>query len=767
MLIKRAENYYAIGGLMGCSICVTGMPEKREIIAKMVTEMCGTFERTLDQKCTHLICDPVTASVDRIAFANRSGIPCLKLEWLYACQEAGHLINPNDFIIDFKGDASIMDVADTSLLNFEINEFCLPYLRGCNILMAGDESNPKYAPVRKMILAAGGKRESNLDSPDLTHIVVIGQEFPRYMAKKSLEVFIVYDAWIIECYKAQERLSEEAFLVDLSKSSNNQALAASSTTAFKSAFSITSQKANNSFTVSQTSTQSRFSQQVSKDFFKEIIKSTAVTREATFFLAPSIESQKRKKLAARAKAKGVNLSGKAKDAHFVVFPCAIGKDEDIPIGKAIIITDVLFEALLKATDDACFELSLSYARPIVIKKHLEQCTFSQTGFTGHERAFHAAVLCAAGAKYTEALSKENTHLLCPNGPPQGDKQQYARKWGVARITWEQVLKALNGEITLATSKSTPQERRKTITEPPPLNLQFISSQPNTITLANNIHTTTTTTTNSTTSEPLFKGLVFAMSQRLHHRREALSSVIELHGGVILWSLNKHCTHYLHHGNQQDEVFREFKRAREWRVKIIHPNWIGESVAFGIRLPEESFPHTLGRTTTTNAAIVDMSSLADMSHFAPPNLPTQLALSMPMIEPAEQQQQQMFIQKENSFDWNAAVKERQEKASSIRLGAILDASKFPKLSINNEDTSINMVSNANINNDNTSAAKMVILSLSGFNAEEKMHLREIIPRNFVFRDAPSIWRGNETILVSSVNEPQISKKYTAACAGGCW
>lgn len=759
---------------MGCSICVTGMPEKRESIAKMVSELYGTFERTLDQKCTHLICDPITASVDRIAFANRNGIPCLKLEWLFACQEAGHLVNPNDFIIDFKGDVSVMDVEDTSLLNFEINEFCLPYLRGCNILMAGDESNPKYAPVRKMILAAGGKRESNLDSPDLTHIVVIGQEFPRYMAKKSLEVVIVYETWIIECYKAQERLAEEAFLVDLSKSSNNQALAASSTTAFKSAFSITSQKANNSFTVSQSSTQSRFSQQVSKEFYKEISKSTAVTREATFFLATSIEAQKRKKLAARAKAKNVNLSGKAKDAHFVVFPCAIGKDEDVPIGKAVIITEVLFEALLKSTEDTCFELSLSYARPVVIKKSLEACTFSQTGFTGHERAFHAAVLGAAGAKYTEALSRENTHLLCPEGPPQGDKQQYARKWGVARVTWQQLLKALSGEITLATNKSTPQERRKTISEPPPLNLQFISSQPNSSnTIVNINHTTTTTTTTNTTStntnnttsnsnsnEPLFKGLVFAMSQRLHHRREALTSVIELHGGVILWSLNKHCTHYLHHGNQPEEVFREFKRAREWRVKIIHPNWIGESVAYGFRLAEESFPHTLGRTlttttTTTNTAIVDISSLADMSHLAPPNLPTQLPLSMPMIEPAEQQQQQRnFIQKENDFDWNAAVKERQEKASSIRLGTILDVSKFPQLNINDGDAS-------------TPTANLVIISLTGFKMEEKNHLRETIPANFVMIDAPDTWRRNETILVSGQDEPKVSLKYTAACAGGCW
>lgn len=70
------------------------------------------------------------------------------------------------------------------------------------------------------------------------------------------------------------------------------------------------------------------------------------------------------------------------------------------------------------------------------------------------------------------------------------------------------------------------------------------------------------------------GVQICFSQRLWHRREELTGLVESLGGACCWTFDPlQCTHFVHHGTRTDERFKEFKLAKKHEKFIVSPWWI--------------------------------------------------------------------------------------------------------------------------------------------------------------------------------------------------
>lgn len=93
-------------------------------------------------------------------------------------------------------------------------------------------------------------------------------------------------------------------------------------------------------------------------------------------------------------------------------------------------------------------------------------------------------------------------------------------------------------------------------------------------------------------EKIFHGIHCCFSQRLWHRRDELTNLVENMGGACSWTFSPdHITHFVHQGTRLEEKFKEFKLAKKFSKLIVSPWWIIKSRESNTKLPENEYPHT--------------------------------------------------------------------------------------------------------------------------------------------------------------------------------
>ena len=258
----------------------------------------------------------------------------------------------------------------------------------------------------------------------------------------------------------------------------------------------------------------------------------------------------------------------------------------------------------------------------------------------------------------------------------------------------------------------------------------------------------------TDKKDLFKGLVFASSQRLWHRRDELSDLIESLGGIFLWSFDRTCTHYLHQGKLADEAFKEFKQARQWDKFIVSPWWVIKCKDGGRKLDELQYPHTFKNETSTENTTTSNSNSSTSSDTkdTPENIPGN-TLS------------QSHSQTTN-LDWDAIMAERKAQEFLLRPGSKTFNIESHVKSLTDQSTKSTTFKPTGTHTHLTPRYKIVF---SGYTSAEKSELIKLASNRPEFRVVPDDeaveWNRKSTLLIC--NSLNFTEKIFSACASGCW
>lgn len=787
-----ALRKYAVGGLHGCLVSVTGVAfEERARICAMVQELGGLYSPELKPQCTHLIYEKETLEAQnnndhhihsneslpiKVQYAFKWDIPVVEKTWIYACFERKILLEESDYLppsISINSKLAMHDPSKSTINTgncenlpiklVDIREDTPQFLANCHIFLNGDSiTTQRLAVLKRLVLAAGAVRYTDLDSSaQLTHIVIHNQLLPNSLKAfleetSGTQIKLVHDSWLFDSFKEGKRLSEDEYEVikrPVVPPSSQQAHKWKS--AFNSANTSAIVTSNSSF-LNANPNSSFINNRANEDEFlagtPNIMESAAkILKGKSVFFAPDLA--KVQKLNTKARKAGMSIVSHQDEADWCITPVVVLVDQFKRLTADRSAFDVRNVVWFEAALDSKTNLpSMSFAHPLTTTSlpivHLTSLVISQSGFTGPEREFYAEAIKASGAQYTDSLSKANTHLLIAE-PRTGSKFDFAKKWKIEciGIDW------IKAQFSIL-NDAFPQVVKENV-QPNSMPSTFSYNSQNLSQAKLMFHTAQPVPVkkmvedgNGTTIESphlLFKGLVFSSSQRLWHRRDELSSVIESLGGIFLWSFDRNCTHYLHQGNLVDEAFKEFKQARQWDKFIVSPWWILKCKESNIRLDESLFPHTYKDADSKTTPVEEVLSIE--------------VASQPIIT-------------HNSLDWDAIMAERRAQEYLLRPGSKF----FNNIEARGTDISNDFdVHRAHSLPSKPSMAKAsdpaahYDLVFSGYSSSVKAELVAMVSGFDCFKVSKEsgsiVWDPKRTLLIC--NSLNFTEKIFSACASGCW
>lgn len=813
-----ALKKYSISGLNGCLISVTGVAfEERSKISSMVQELGGIYSPELKPQCSHLIFhqtiddDPEKMTIFsqqsqsvpiKVQYARKWNIPVVTKDWIYACYAKKMLLEESDFQACPNPTAGQVEELITENLPVkleDIKENTISFLNGCYIYLNGDSiSSQRLAVLKRLVLAAGGVRYNDLETGPPTHIVIHNQLLPNSLKdfldnNKSgeLKLKLVHDNWLFDSFKAGRRLPEDDYEV------NKKPPQSTSTPAppqkWKSAFNSTNAantSANFSFnngSFLNANPNSSFGPLRTNLDGEEFLAGTPNVMESAskvlkgksvFFALPPAKARK---LASKAKKVGIDVVEKEIEADWCITLVLISTDQYKELttrrSPTHLRNEIWFEAAVESK--TCLP-SMSFAHPFSVRSlpipQLSKFIISQSGFSGAEREFYTEMIKTSGAKYTDSLSKTNTHLLIEE-PATGLKFEFAKKCNIecVNINWFKNHFASVNSSALIDENNNPAKsqeldfsqitKSQTVAYNSQLSQAKLSFQSQTV---ERVSSSIKGSSDAPNKSEIFKGLVFASSQRLWHRREELSFTIESLGGVFLWSFDRNCTHYLHQGNLKEEAFKEFKQARQWDKFIVSPWWVFKCKEMKEKVDELTYPHTYKDTSSCSNEenLVEPSASAsdkDNNFSSDKNISTMKNNSSSLAP-------------QISLDWDSIMAERKAQEVRFRPGsktfnidAVQSAATLKKVEAVNCNN-YNFISEEVSRNSGelTTKPKFKII-FSGYSSSEKVELISLISARPEFKilaeDEPIEWNHKSTILIC--NSVNYTEKIFSACATGCW
>ena len=804
-----ALTKYAVGGLQGCLVSVTGVAfEERAKICSMVQELGGIYSPELKSECSHLIFEDSASPSQfsqnhhhqnlpiKVQYALKWQIPVVSKEWIYDCFNQRILLEESDYpalsnkFIEGSSTttttaATITTTETTEILPVKLNEITEEtpnFLQGCHIYLNGESiSSQRLAVLKRLVLAAGGVRYTDLETDHLTHIVIHNQLLPNnlksFLTESSNDVKLVHDNWLFDSFKEAKRLSEDDYEIKAVK--EKDIILPPQVQKWKSAFnnpnsnsSFLNANPNISFGNSNTSL-------LGGDEFlagtPNILESAAkILKGKSVYFFNGIKT----KLISKAKKAEMRIVENELEADWcvtnVLIPTDLYKKLTLHRLPNELKNEIWFEAALDSNSHLpSVSFSQPWHCPTFPLPQASKFIISQSGFLGAEREFYAEIIKQIGAQYTDNFSKTNTHLLIEE-PRSGSKYDFAlkRKIECININWLKNFIAKSTETRVQADENNSNynannsfsnlssfakahsynsfnsqlSKVKLAFQSVPENLDYkpIDTKP---------------TENNNDISSLFKGLVFASSQRLWHRRDELSALIESLGGIFLWSFDRTCTHYLHQGKLADEAFKEFRQARQWDKFIVSPWWVIKCKESGKRLDELIYPHTYKEASedpiseTVNNYSVNNSSQ-----------PQVVFGSQPAAQATDGSQPQMQSQ---NLDWNAIMAERKAQEFLLRPG-----SKTFNIEAHSAFTKSTMTSTASTIATQTASVSVkqkYQIVFSGYTSAEKSELIKAVSSRTdlkLIRDDETVeWNPKKTILIC--NALNFTEKIFSACATGCW
>ena len=821
-----ALTKYAVGGLQGCLISVTGVAfEERAKICSMVQELGGIYSPELKSECSHLVFEESGTFTGSSQFSQNQGlpikvqyalkweIPLVSKEWIYDCFVQRILLEESDYpalsnkFIEEESTAENLPVK----IN-EIKEGTPNFLQGCHIYLNGESiSSQRLAVLKRLVLAADGIRYTDLENDHLTHIVIHNQLLPNNLktfleqkqAAEFSQVKLVHDGWLFDSFKEGKRLSEDDYEVN-KKPQISKDILPPQVHKWKSAFNppnngVNITSSNSSFLNANPNIS--FGNNTSLIGGDEFLAGTPnileraakILKGKTVYFLNGVKNNS--KLALKARKAEMKIVENELEADWCVTGLMISND----LYKKLTIhrppnelkNEIWFEAAL---DSKSHLPSSSFSQPwhsaSFPMPQASKLIISQSGFLGAEREFYAEIIKLIGAQYTDNFSKNNTHLLIEE-PRTGTKYDFAIKKNIEciNINWLKnfLSKAIDTRFVDENSPShnnTMNNNRNTMNH----NNNSMNNSDNTMnnTMDTNTYYTKSHSYNSFNSQlskaklsfqsvpentnlnyksieesksehvkELFKGLVFVSSQRLWHRRDELSNLIESLGGIFLWSFDRTCTHYLHQGKLPDEAFKEFRQARQWDKLIVSPWWVIKCKESGKRVDESQYPHTYRETSADDTAKDIEVDTATSNQATNTN-------SQPQAIKNTQSQPQIVTSthSQNSLDWNAIMAERKAQEFLLKPGS---------KAFNIEAHSAFIKPSGGFQPLELTVKQKYQIVFSGYTSTEKVELIQLTSKRSdlkLIKDDETVeWNQKKTILIC--NALNFTEKIFSACATGCW
>ena len=765
-----------VSTLHGCVICATGLSiEERLKISRLVGANGGSFTADLRSNCTHLLVGPMANSLSRraspkLAYALKWNIPAVSLTWLEESLERRICLDSAPYKIDISHLSASQDGLTQNFLYEdltaeEVGAIPLPpYLEGLYIYV-GDQLSPgRLALLKKLILSAGGTRYSDLyDRTLITHYIVHNQTLtPR--DQTQLELFadtpptVVHDQWLFACFYAKERVNIGPYLVKLENviEKEQQPTAPTTMIPIKSAmWSIKSTNTKKTFAAANVTGLTQLADQTTLS-----TQALPVFSGLKFKVLFNEEPIKIAQLTDLIESNGGSIS--TDEVDYIVGPI---------IGKTIALNELWLEACINQNRIVPEALSPFYSSLIItsqpeLPNKFGSLRISITGYAGIEREYYARIITTLGATYTENLSRKNTHLIAAS--KNGPKYDFANSVNITIVSASWIIDSAragfpvdckvveysldneqnnivdpiepreNAKPALVNLKSSaPLACKRQVNEiETPIRLEVAKRvrevaealPPLIADLYQDTQVESVPKISKNISK-LLSGFIFAISQRLWHRREEMHDLVCEMGGIFVWSYDTSCTHYIHQGNMEEEMFREFRLVRQHGKWIVSPYWLLKSKEEGKKLPEVDFPHMF------NPLCVTVNKEKECRN----------AMEKPFS--AQQKQDSTLIGPIDFDSIIAAADRKSNRRTNMMIGYSHTLLTFP------ETPHLNEISNR-------------VFAFSALTPDQRASFPNILS-NFGAKALKSStsWESGATHLI--IGALSKSEKFLCACAAGLW
>lgn len=668
---------HAVPVLFGCSISLTGAgPDERRKFERLIQVHGGTFVPDLHAQCTHLIVAEGALDISnrpspKIIYARKWDIPLVKPAWLHECVHRRICLDPTPFLLVDPSDRDSLSLcsaysqpyAEISAEELSNLDSMPQYLEGAHIYVGDQLATEHLALLKKLILAAGGTRHSDLfDRTIITHYIVHNQVLtPKDL--NQLKLFgealplVVHDQWLFACFYSRERLPTDKFLINVP--------------------SVVARVASSQETVKEhfkpdppSNAKACWSLKMSSHNGQDLASAVDETQPVKLPVFAGLKfglygwgdaSIKMAQLTDLIEKNGGSLeSEEGKDQlNLVDYTVARMIIQTTPSHNKLVVNELWLETctqqgqLLETSSDTFFA-------PLV-SQGLESSRFSEmkvsvTGIAGLEREYYSRLIQSLSATYTDNLTRQNTHLLA--AVPSGPKYEFAQSVGIKCVSPRWLLDSISAGHPLETadfpvgSFSHDKENNQPclnvpLSIAPPVEKRTLEAISVETPIRENIskrlkEVAAVIPTGLTQEMPcspaeapqesipldLLGGSTFSISQRLWHRRDEIHDLVTELGGIFVWSYDRTCTHYIHQGNVAEESFREFKLVRQQGKWIVSPWWLIRCKEARQRLSEMRYPHTFVPGSEENVVKTDAPPLSQIvSPFPSP----QDSLSPPAID----------------------------------------------------------------------------------------------------------------------------------------
>jgi twin BRCT domain/BRCA1 C Terminus (BRCT) domain len=224
---------------------------------------------------------------------------------------------------------------------------------------------------------------------------------------------------------------------------------------------------------------------------------------------------------------------------------------------------------------------------------LNNIAISITGFSGPDLLHIERLITLLGAQYYSNLTRKRSLLLTPDHSVKGQKMTKAKDWGIPVVSvgwlWE-VISRGSDEVKIG-----PWSERPTGSFPDKRGLLMVAELKKFI-AEEGSGSLNLTSGNIASCPPamgqagsILDGCVIFVSKKLEDQISDLHSIAKQLGAEIADKFDQTLvTHLIHQSSRNTETFREFRVARSENIHIVHPRWIYECRARGMRCGEDAW-----------------------------------------------------------------------------------------------------------------------------------------------------------------------------------
>jgi twin BRCT domain/BRCA1 C Terminus (BRCT) domain len=224
---------------------------------------------------------------------------------------------------------------------------------------------------------------------------------------------------------------------------------------------------------------------------------------------------------------------------------------------------------------------------------LNNIAISITGFSGPDLLHIERLITLLGAQYFNNLTRKRSLLLTPDRNVKGQKTIKAKDWGIPVVSlgwlWEVISRGSDeveiGPWSERPAGSSPAKKKSLMVA----ELKKFTPEEGSGSLKLTSGNIASCPSAMGQAGSILDSCVIFVSKKLEDQVSELHSIAKQLGAEIAEKFDQTLvTHLIHQSSRNAETFREFRVARSENIHIVHPQWIYECRARGMRCGEDAW-----------------------------------------------------------------------------------------------------------------------------------------------------------------------------------